>query len=353
VISCGPALLPQDMPAGMVGYTRSEPAVCFACGLRDACGLRFDSRGCESRPHGEAWPRNRVTGEVRRVLQPDLPGWYRALRTTGGLEHRLVGHFADPQLPRIVHCVPPQAAVGFSVSRLSTVAVSLTHVLRPASSRVRSRAELLEAMNLPATTRLILVGSGRDHVMAPLFEEPALMATRIAEAGFDLVLSPAFSVWRGDPASMNRLLAVRSSDFACRLAARGSSVVPAAVWYQGCDLVNFVEAVRNHGSISTVWVDGGSWRGHQKRAGLAELRLFLRLCPDVKVVLCGVLAPEVVAAAPAEVEAFVGSTAMGALRANRGREAARRFRRRLDRISLGVTGVESRRKVGPIPLALL
>ncbi|MCY3505528.1 MAG: hypothetical protein OXH41_05135 [Chloroflexi bacterium] len=135
----------------------------------------------------------------------------------------------------------------------------------------------------------MLVMTGKDEDLARLGRSWRETVATVAMAGYDLVLSPAFSIWNDHSAFHNRVQLVRCDRFATVFAAAGVPTVPPAGWFRRADMYDLARAVQQNPSINLMWMDwqtvphGRAWEDL-----LGEFDEFASLVPNVRFIVNGV-----------------------------------------------------------------
>ena len=252
------------------------PSDCQACPLRVGCNIRGTVRQCAAIP---------------LVLDDIQPGTQEALEweeCLDGFDHRMVGAFESVNLPQAIPRIGFQSAAGNATRGISWVAVELEEALRDNGKRVLARADIVRD-RLDPDIHIVLVMAGKDAAMSSLGNARSELIASIADAGYDLVLAPLFSVWDGHSPFHNRTQIVYSDRFASDLAAADIPTIPGAAWYPGTDMRDLAEAVNANPSIRVMWLD---WQtipcGQAWERALHEFDQFAAMVPGVRFIINGV-----------------------------------------------------------------
>ncbi len=250
---------------------------CDSCPLRVGCDLRGTSRQC-------AWIHT-PEGDI----QPCTPEAAACMRQLGDLTLRAEGHFASPRLPQAITRVAAQPAAGIAVEGLAWVAVTLTEVVGRSKRHLLSKAKFIERAGLAPATRIVLVMTGKDEDLSRLGSSWRETAAAVSAAGYDLVLSPAFSIWNDHSAFHNRVQLVHCDRYATAFASAGVQTIPSAGWFRRADMYDLARAVRRNPAIQLMWLD---WQavpqGRAWRHVLREFDEFASLLPNVRFIVNGV-----------------------------------------------------------------
>ncbi len=293
---------------------------CESCPLRVGCDLRGTSRQC-------AWIRT-PEGDI----QPCTLEATACVRQLGDLIPWAEGQFATQHLPRAIARVAAQPAAGVATEGLTWVAATLTEVVGRSKRHPLSKAKFIERAGLARGTKVVLVMTGKDEVLARLGSSWRETVATVATAGYDLLLSPAFSVWNDHSAFHNRVQLVRCDRFATAFAAAGVPTVPPAGWFRRADMYDLARAVRQNPSINLMWMDWQTVpRGRAWEDLLREFDEFASLVPDVRFIVNGVGTSRRAALWERDSVACVISSGefTSAVRQNRGPDAAFAARERI------------------------
>ena len=251
--------------------------LCGVCPLAANCDVLGTEHQCGTIP--------RLPGDI----QPGTPLGWEWIAHDGGLDLRLVGHFESPVIPRAIPRICPQEAAGIATQGVPYVAVGLQGVLRANGTRVRSRQKIVEAGKLDPSVPVVLVMAGKDATMSLLGNARSELIASIAEAGYDLVLAPHFSVWNGHSPFHNRTQIVNCDRFASDLAAADIPTIPVAAWYREVDMRDLAKAVNDNPTIRVMWIDWQTIPGGQSmEPALREFDRFAAMVPGVRFIINGV-----------------------------------------------------------------
>jgi hypothetical protein len=249
---------------GRAGECGGCPELAICGGSELGCAWAWCSRRCAS-------------CAVRCPRRADLEVWRAA---TGSLElDDLVAPLPrPPALPRLVPVIDLEELRDWGVARhWPAWGVSLSEVHSPRTGAPwrtwASGAALAEARAAGAAT-LVLVGVAHDRLLAAAW--PHLARGRTG-AGFDLVVTPAWSVYDDDP-RMEHLFAIRQSVQAAAALAVRQPVVPTLHWFRRHDLDRQLRWARRCGARA-VGIDcstlPGRLRWLEVRAAMAYVRAAL------------------------------------------------------------------------------
>ena len=253
------------------------PSDCQVCPLRVDCGIRGTVHQCAAIPL------------VPNDIQPGTPEAQEWEECLGGFDLRMVGAFESVNIPQAIPRIQPETTAEFATQDLSWVAVSLKGVVPKMGIRARSRQEIVDAGKLAPDIHIMLVMTNKDAIMSSLGNARSKLVASIANAGYDLVLAPLFSVWKGHSPFHNRTQIVYSDRFASDLAAADIPTIPGAAWYPGTDMRDLAEAVNANPSIRVMWLD---WQtipcGQAWERALHEFDQFAAMVPGVRFIINGV-----------------------------------------------------------------
>lgn len=223
-------------------------------------------------------------------LQPGTPEALEWEERLGGFALRMAGAFEWLNLPRAIPRIQPQTAAGFATQDVSWAAVALRGVLHGDGKHVRSRREIVAAGRLDPAIHLMLVMAGDDATMSLLGNARSELIASIAEAGYDLVLAPHFSVWDGHSPFHNRVQIVYCDRYASALAQADVRTIPVAAWHRETDMRDLAKAVNANPSIRVMWIDWQtiSCADTAWERALREFDQFLAMVPGVRFIINGV-----------------------------------------------------------------
>lgn len=262
-------------------------------------------------------------------LQPGTPEALEWEERLGGFALKMAGAFEWLNLPRAIPRIYPQNAAGIATRDVSWAAVALGDVLRGGGKCVRSRQEIVAAGSLDPAIHLVLMMAGEDAAMSLLGSAPPELIASIAEAGYDLVLAPHFSVWDGHSPFHNRVQIVYCDRYASALAQAEIPTIPVAAWYREVDMRDLAGAVNANPSIRVMWLDWQTIPQGQTawERALHELDQFAAMVPGVRFIINGVGTRRESLWERDSVLAVVSSHEFfGSVCANRGPEAGERAR---------------------------
>ena len=301
-----------------------EPQGAFLSGLCDVCPLRI---GCDARGRAQQCA---TIPLLEGDIQPGTPEAQEWEDYLGGFDIRMAGAFESLNLPWAIPRIGSQNAVENATRGVSWVAVSLKEALRDNGKRVLARSDIVNDRLDPDThIMLVMAGKDKDDVMSSLGNAPSGLIASIAEAGYDLVLAPHFSVWDGHSPFHNRVQIVYCDRYASALAQADIPTIPVAAWYREVDMRDLAGAVNANPSIRVMWLDWQTIPQGQTawERALHELDQFAAMVPGVRFIINGVGTRRESLWERDSVLAVVSSHEFfGSVCANRGPEAGERAR---------------------------
>ena len=214
--------------------------------------------------------------EVLNPDHPELLSWLaqiRGLRFDDVVARPLPG----PGLPAYVPVIEGRGSAYVDAGVLDHVAVTLADVFSECRLVPVSAAGIRAKLRLPASTRITLLGVGRDRLIERMWGEQSRVFEAIAALEFDLVTAFNYSIWYDQPRMEHLVNLKRSLLTFERLQSLGVPVVPHVYWYNRVDLrrwadwlcANPVPAIALNlqtGRSQSVWkrlLDGLQWIGER------------------------------------------------------------------------------------------
>jgi hypothetical protein len=262
--------VPLELPASSpilpsrAGECDGCPELSICGGAETGCAWAWCSRRCDS-------------CGIRCPRRSDLAAW-RAATGSLQLDDVVIQLPEPPALPPVVPVLDLEELRAWRVApHWPAWGVSITEVHGPRTGapwRSWASGAAAAAARASGAARLVLVGVAPDDVLAAAWRHLARGRTA---AGFDLVVTPAWSVYDDDP-RLEHLFAIRQSlQVAVALAGR-QPVVPTLHWYRRRDLDRQLVWARR-GRARAVGIDCSTLPGRhdwlEVRAGMAYIRAAL------------------------------------------------------------------------------
>lgn len=280
-----------------------EP-VCSGCNTRCGyCGCaRTSTRVSSGSPCAQC--------PIRCGSRTDMATWMADVGGTFGFEDLQVRAPIPAGLPAFVPMLDGAASVAELDLDLHwpAYAVGFTRVVSRITARVKprfSRQTARQALGLRADQLAVLVGYGEDPLVEAFWTHRSELIPAVAAQGWDLVLSPNYSMYWNQPRAEHLLNFRRNLLIAAELAEAGVPAVPNLYWYRLEDLERYVSwaAVTKPAAVAVnlqTCRTAPDW-DLVALPGLAYLAMGLP--PEVTVVLNGVSRPDRIATV---VEFFAG-----------------------------------------------
>ena len=261
---------------------------CNQCPAKSRCGGKSNfcllgrCSGCSESPL--------MRMDVRRAVVDHL----------GGLDlvwPRPVPHHAVSDLP---HHLPVLVQAYADPVDLPWIALHAGRVfgLGGAAVTPKHRRPLRDVYRLAPETRLVLQFYVEDRVLEGVWAHRKHLIPQLREMGFDLILSPNFSVWRDHSRFEQLVQQRRSFAFYHELQEAGLPAIPDVGWsFFEPDGRLWAEWINSQSGLAAISIFCGGRKIHAERRAFREtvedLALFHRAVrPDVAFVLGGIHAPE-------------------------------------------------------------
>jgi hypothetical protein len=261
-----PIALPAaaDVLAGRAAECDGCPELPRCGGAESGCSWAWCSRHCDA-------------CGVRCPRRSDLEAWRAAIGSLE-LDDLVVPLPAPPALPALVPILDLEELRDWGVAGLWPawgVSISEVHSVRTGAPwQPWASGAAAATARAAGAARLALVGVAPDQLLAAAW--PHLADGRTA-AGFDVVVTPAWSVYDDDP-RLEHLFAIRQSLQAAVALARHQPVVPTLHWHRRHDLERQLRWARSCGARA-VGIDCSTLPGHgdwlEVRAAMAYIRTAL------------------------------------------------------------------------------
>ena len=271
----------DEVPLGLARRSSPWSPSCESCLLAEVCALQHTTLSCDH---------SRLRGADDSLL-PGTPGWRRAVARLHGLSIEVPIHTPDVgDLPAEIPRVKLDRRLSGFEHTLEAICVSTEHVW--SRGHLRTKHQVLKACGLSSSPTTVLAVTGRDQHLNKVKLSFERFRLEVVDAGYDLVLGPGLSVWDGVLPSTNTVAVAQSARMTTTLASLGAPVVPAALFYQGFELMELAESLRESGPHPVVWIDlqtarvGRRWQGY-----LEELSILQGLVPELRFIAYGVHDP--------------------------------------------------------------
>jgi len=261
---------------------------CQACPARARCGGR--SNFCRLGSCGECRTDPLRRMDVRQSIIEHLDG----------LDFTWRSEVAHPHLPDLPDHLPVLVQAYVDRVDLPWVALHGGRVFGVTGSRITAKhhGPLREVYRLGATTKIALQLYVEDRVLEGLWAARRSIIPQLKDLGFDLILTPNFSVWRDSSRFEQLVQQRRAFAFYHELVEAGLPAVPDV----GFSLFEpdgrlWAEWVNSQSGLEAVSIFCGGRKIHAEvrahRETVADIAAFHRAVrPDIAFVLGGVHAPE-------------------------------------------------------------
>jgi hypothetical protein len=234
-------------------FDPGDGILCGGCPWFEPCGAADSEQAC--RPE---WGAAEFGGE--HVLHPSLPWTGDYLASVQGPSFATVhAHpIAAPALPQYI----PQIRVRSSLSGHLDESI---YAVR-AKEVIGRRRHVLPAALLRATVglrpqqKVVLLLFDQDEILERLWNEGARLVPEIAEAAYDLVVSPSYSAWSPRPRTEFLYNAKRSLIVFRALQMTGAQAVPRVTWAIEHDVRRFASWLSANPAIELVALDWSTYR---------------------------------------------------------------------------------------------
>lgn len=207
---------PVQLSLGLTGW-------CSGCVAYHICGA--DATECH--------PLREYPNEVLRPDHAQLLSWLQALR---GLEFDDIAarRIDVPALPAFVAQV--ERGLDIAGTELPFIALTLKDIFSRKELRPVARTAIRHTLGLPSSTRVLLLGIGKDDLIERIWGQQDFVYDTIAALDFDLVTAFNYSIWRSEPRLEHLVNLKRSLLTFEGLQAAGVPAIPHVYWYSTLDL---------------------------------------------------------------------------------------------------------------------
>jgi hypothetical protein len=230
----------------------SASTLCPTCPLAATCGAALTDKACP-----DTWSANDPGG--RTVSHPQKPGTMEELLALGGPEFDdIVAR--EARLPRLPLYTPqPRYRTSLrGVLAEDIYAMRARDVVK--KKRVVSANELREVLGLRSTQLIALLLFDRDEILEDMWERGGLLIWELAEAGYDLIVSPSFSTYSPRPRTEFLINTRRSMLYFQALQEAGAPAVARVAWEVTRDAHRFAKWVAANPSVELVALDWSPYR---------------------------------------------------------------------------------------------
>jgi hypothetical protein len=230
-----------------------ESALCTGCEWRSACRAGRTEHACQP-----LWKLPAQGGE--HALHPSAQATAEYLNAVGGPDFDTVVARAQhvPHLPAYLPQIRARRALrGELTEKIYGVRAEVVIGRRP---HVLPAGELRELVGLDPTQKLVLVLFDRDEILERLWTEGVRLIPELAEAAYDVILSPSYSAWTPRPRPEFLYNAKRSLVFFQAMQAAGITSVPRAAWITDYDAERFASWINANPEIEVVALDCATYR---------------------------------------------------------------------------------------------
>lgn len=237
-------------------FERGPGALCGGCPWFGPCGAAETDDACQPQ-----WGIPELGGE--HVLHPSLPWTREYLEAVHGPD--FAGVCAEtvelPQLPNYLPQIRRRSSLrGFLDETIYGVRAKEVIGRR---RNVLPAATLRASVGLAPEQKLALLLFDQDEILERLWNEGAKLIPQIAEAAYDLVVSPSYSTWAPRPRTEFLYNAKRSLIVFQALQMKGVSAVPRVTWAIEHDVRRFARWLRANPAAELVALDLSTYRSPQ------------------------------------------------------------------------------------------
>jgi hypothetical protein len=245
----------------------TEGPLCTHCPWRNDCGAMLGDRSCRATWKSKAWG-------GRQALHPAFRITAEFLADVGGPSFD--GVAARPEqvlaLPQYMSLIRMRRGLRGQL-RNPVYGISAGEVIG-ARSRPLSAEAVRELVGLEPDQLLVLLLFGKDKFLERLWNHRHQFLPELADAGFDLIVAPSYSLWEPRPRPEHLYALKRSLLVFEALQALGASVIPRVAWSVAKDADRLASWSAARPSLSHVGVDLTTYRGD--RAYDDQLKLLER-----------------------------------------------------------------------------
>jgi Domain of unknown function (DUF4417) len=237
----------------------SLSSLCLGCPLRNPCGAMMTDQACL-----DTWSAEMPGGAA--VSHLTKPGTLEELAQLGGPGFDDIVARPVPVLRLGPYTPQPRFRKSFRGYLKED-----TYILRAAevvmASRVKTAAEVREALGLRADQRLIVLPFDDDAVIEEMWSREERLIVELAEAGYEAIVAPSFSTYLPRPRTEYLINMRRSMIYFGALQSVGITAVPRLAWNVSHDSRRCARWAVENPSVRMVALDlathrvQADWRG--------------------------------------------------------------------------------------------
>lgn len=244
----------------------TEGPFCARCPWRDDCGAMLGDKACRARWKSKAWG-------GRQALHPAFRITAEFLADVGGpsFDGVTARPVQVPGLPRYMSLIRMRRVLNGQL-RNPAYGISAGEVIGGRSSPLSAEA-VRKLVGLAPDQLLVLLLFGKDKFLERLWDHRHQFLPELADAGFDLIVSPSYSLWEPRPRPEHLYALKRSLLVFEALQALGAPIIPRVAWSVAKDADRLARWAADP-SLSHVGIDLTTYRGD--RAFGDQLKLLQR-----------------------------------------------------------------------------
>jgi hypothetical protein len=185
---------------------------------------------------------------IRCGSRMDIGAWMTDVGGTFAFDDVVLDKQLPAELPRFIPQVDDQVGELDPGLNWPAYAIGLRRVVSPETLALYPRfagRPAREALGLAEGQLVVLVGYGDDPLVEAVWTRRASLLPAIAEGGWDVVLTPNFSLYGNQPRTEHLLNFRRNLLIAAELQAFGVVAVPNVYWFRREDLDRYVAWMRD------------------------------------------------------------------------------------------------------------
>lgn len=240
---------------------------CADCPVLSECGAELTEYACAG-----AWGDPGQGGEA--VLHPDRPDVFEHVRSLRGfrLDAFKAKAVSLPVLPNYLAQIPFRSALCGHLE-------DEFYALRPQAiigRRVKTAEEVRAFLELSPNQHLVALLFDKDELIERPYQDPRLLA-QLANAGYDLIVSPSYSIWE-PRARLHQLYNLTRSLAVCiALQQLGAPAIPRLDWVIDHDVKRWARWLDANPSVELVAIDAMTSRSNGWEQLLSGLVLLEKL----------------------------------------------------------------------------
>jgi hypothetical protein len=230
----------------------SPSSLCASCSLRELCGAELTDYACV-----DQWSHNMPGGEA--VAHPGKSETWAEIDALGGLafDDIIARPTSHGRLP-LYTPQPRNRSAMHGFLHEDVYALKAREVVR--REGVIPADEMRHTLGLDSGQRLILVLFDDDRLLEQLWARSGKGIWQIAEARYDLVVSPSFSTYIPRPRTAFLINVRRSMLYFKALQDLGIPAIPRVAWHINRDVDRCAEWAMNNPCVHTVALDWSTER---------------------------------------------------------------------------------------------